>query len=414
MVVNASGVLYDDIGVSLTAVLQTVSEKENCYNRGVKIKYRPKNMSCKNRKKTICRVVVGLAVLIMLWIGQNGCCPTVQQRPSLEKTGIRVAAEPDSSVVAYVNGVPISEVHLRRRMRKHRALVHSYFNRKYNAQDHPDFWTTSYGGEIPLEVLRQRTLEQCVRIKVKQLLGKEKGLVNDISYGTFLQNLKDENERRKIAVANGEVIYGPVQYRELYYFDYLMDILEIDLMRKLAEVEFLASDETLRRYYDLVKDKLYKREDDIRIQSITIPFSASGSGLDRTRAREAIETAQIEIRHDVPFEEAAKRYNPDGMLGERFFGRSTARTDSISAGAIKYKQEASKLSPCEVSRIFEANSAFHIIKCVEREQYGHEPFENVRQNVRTAYVSGKYRALVDNLVKKAEVRINKEVFNRSF
>ena len=75
-------------------------------------------------------------------------------------------------------------------------------------------------------------------------------------------------------------------------------------------------------------------------------------------------------------------YNPDGMLGERFFGRSTARTDSISAGAIKYKQEASKLSPGEVSRIFEANSAFHIIKCVEREQYGHEPFENVRQNVR--------------------------------
>ena len=62
MVVNASGVLYDDIGVSLTAVLQTVSEKENCYNRGVKIKYRPKYMSYKNRKKTVCRVVVGLVL----------------------------------------------------------------------------------------------------------------------------------------------------------------------------------------------------------------------------------------------------------------------------------------------------------------------------------------------------------------
>lgn len=373
------------------------------------MKHQAKNTSDTNSKKTVFFTGIVVTVLIGLWLGLNGCSPTAPP-PSLEKTG---SAELNSSIVAYVNKEPIWAAHFKRRMQRERAMVHSYFNQKYNAQDHPDFWTTDYEGETPIEVLRQRTLEQCVRIKVKQLLGKEKGLVDDISYPTFLQNLKEENERRKIAVANNEVIYGPVQYRERDYFDYLMSIMGIAMERILAQGEFRASDETLRRYYESVKDKLYRQEDDIKIQLITIPYRDPDKSVERANramAREAIEKARIELEHEMPFEEVAEWYNPDGSLRERLFSMQTSRIDSMTVNVIKEK--ASVLSLGEVSGIIRAYGAFHIIKCVEREHYGHRPFEDVKENVRKVYVGEKYEAMVDDLVKKAEVRINKEVLSR--
>lgn len=57
-------------------------------------------------------------------------------------------------------------------------------------------------------------------IRAEQILLKEKGVIEDYSYTKFMEQLKKENEKRKEAIENNQVIYGPKQYDKKVYFDY--------------------------------------------------------------------------------------------------------------------------------------------------------------------------------------------------
>ncbi len=53
------------------------------------------------------------------------------------------------------------------------------------------------------------------------------------SYDFFLTQLKKENQRRKHAVATHQPIYGPTQYTEANYFDYLQAQYSFDLQERM-------------------------------------------------------------------------------------------------------------------------------------------------------------------------------------
>lgn len=71
------------------------------------------------------------------------------------------------------------------------------------------------------------TIEDCARIKLAELAMKEYGLLEDISYRTFLDSLERENQRRE---------------------------------------------ENLKRYYEKHKDAYYRRSDSIEVEKITLPY----------------------------------------------------------------------------------------------------------------------------------------------
>ena len=47
-------------------------------------------------------------------------------------------------------------------------------------------------------------------------------MLSDISYDGFVQNLMLENERRQQAIKKNQVVFGPAQYTEETYFEYVM------------------------------------------------------------------------------------------------------------------------------------------------------------------------------------------------
>lgn len=168
----------------------------------------------------------------------------------------------DSSIVAKVNGYPIYNEEFQQRVNEKKAEVFNYFSKKYKVEDSRTFWSTSFEGEVPNEMVRKKAFDECIRIKVQQIWAKDQGLIKDISYRTFLKDLKTENRRRTKALKNNEIIYGPEQYGEVEYFSYRFINLVIKLKEKLSEKElrdnpdFKAMDNKYEAMVDELVDKM--------------------------------------------------------------------------------------------------------------------------------------------------------------
>lgn len=122
-----------------------------------------------------------------------------------------------------------------------------------------EFWETEINGTTPMEVLKKRTLDTLIQVKIQQISARKAGLVADISYSGFQKALENENKRRLTAKKSGEVIYGPVQYSEGVYYNYLFSNMVIKLKEHLARYEFGITREKLNDAYLKDKDSLYSK-----------------------------------------------------------------------------------------------------------------------------------------------------------
>lgn len=68
----------------------------------------------------------------------------------------------------------------------------------------------SQGKKESDETIKARALEKLVRVKAAQQLAIRYGILNDISYSSFIEELNNENERRAKALESNEIIYGPL------------------------------------------------------------------------------------------------------------------------------------------------------------------------------------------------------------
>ena len=102
------------------------------------------------------------------------------------------------------------------------------------------------------------TIEDCARIKLVELAMKEYGLLEDISYRTFLDSLERENQRRE---------------------------------------------ENLKRYYEKHKDAYYRRSDSIEVEKIILPYEKAS----REEIKKALEQVRKEVQNGKTFAEAAQK-----------------------------------------------------------------------------------------------------------
>lgn len=315
--------------------------------------------------------------------------------------------------VAKVNGEPIEEKEFLRQLNLERATTANYFKQKYNAEVNGDFWTRNFGGEVPAQYAKERTLKECISVKVQQALAKEQGLIEDITYSTFLKKLAEENKTRKDAVKNHQVIYGPGQYDENGYFSHMFSNLVIQLKEKLLDSEFKPSDAELRKYYEKVKDIHYKKEDTVEFQAISISYGKEGGAFEDTERKEAIERMkEIKARIDKgeSFENIAKS-NPDEIKVE------TKKVNDDSASA--YSKSAPQLF--EAIRSISANQVsdvldeinqrkVEIIKVIKREGGGYKAYEEFKDSLLLNYSSEKYNELLEKRIKEATIEINERAY----
>jgi hypothetical protein len=166
-------------------------------------------------------------------------------------------AATETSVVAFVDGTPIAAAELKLQMLNDRPAVFQYFHATYNVDDNPVFWTSYYGKENPLTWLKQRAMQDIVRIRVQEILMKRYGLIRDAGYSYFETAFNAENSRRRHALANNQPVYGVLQYSESQYLDYVITNGANHLKDAMAGHELPLDTIHLKHYYDAAKATRY-------------------------------------------------------------------------------------------------------------------------------------------------------------
>lgn len=176
----------------------------------------------------------------------------------------------DTSILAFLDGEPITYGEFRLYFPRYRSMVVTQMNREYGMTDSEVFWETELpDGSTPIALARSYTMDALQAVKARQLLFLEYGVCQDISYESFREQWMAENERRADAVKNGQVIYGPKQYEEDRYYEYLQAqyqnglerVLEADMPERAEAVGGTTALTNL-----LVQEKL--EEADFRVEAL--------------------------------------------------------------------------------------------------------------------------------------------------
>lgn len=213
-------------------------------------------------KKT--RFIIAVALCIVIVVG-------ITVSVVLTTRGI-----PKGKTVAYIGDLPISYGEFSLIMSEQRGDVVSYFYENYHIDESKDFWDkdTVFGDECPLEVLKSNVLETLKTKKAEQLLMIENKVVKkeDLTYENFYKLWQNENETRQKTIDDGGVVYGPEQYSEVGYYNYLQNMRKIEL----REILFKKSDsvDSEDRFTNALIDKKVKEKiKDIEVKKVESVFN---------------------------------------------------------------------------------------------------------------------------------------------
>ncbi|WP_018757691.1 peptidylprolyl isomerase [Paenibacillus terrigena] len=313
--------------------------------------------------------------------------------------------------IATVNGVPISMAEYDRAIRTNTSRIIQYFRDTYQAEQSEGFWTKAYDGEIPAEMLKKKALEDSVKIKVRQLLAKEQGVLQDVSYQGFLQQLEQENERRTQAINRHQVVYGPAQYDENTYWEYVQTNAALAVKRNMQQSIMQQGESALRSFYDEHREKRYRTTGYVKMKRITRTFLDANQQIDSSlqrQVRKQLEAAAEQLKSGSTFEQVAAAYNMPGTALELTIQLGDERRNARSAVA----QAAMQLPVNAISAMVEEKGSYHILKCIERVEPGstYQSYEQVKDQVLQDTVTEAYEFTLRKMLTTAVVQVNEYIY----
>ena len=150
------------------------------------------------------------------------------------------------------------------------------------------------------------------------------GLIESAEYQALEDQLEKENDRRKKAVEQGEVIYGPTQYTMETYIKYICGSMEPELIEKMKGKEISCTEEDVRAYYE--DNKEYIAVQEAAMQFDVIMTSQENKELLEKIAQEddvikyAESDAEVFTVSEMEFQENSVVYNRNPDLMEQLFG----------------------------------------------------------------------------------------------
>lgn len=335
--------------------------------------------------KVLCAVFLTVGCLVILWgiLLESGLGKKTKEQVTFTVNGEAVTEREVSQRIAYM----------------HRAVTIDHFSREKGMELDEEFWDRECEGITPREYLQKKTIEDCARIKLAELAMKEYGLLEDISYRTFLDSLERENQRRKESYQKGQVIYGPQKYGEGEYFAHTFANLEKELKKKLDEEFGWSREENLKRYYEKHKDAYYRRSDSIEVEKITLPYEKAS----REEIKKALEQVRKEVQNGKTFAEAAKKL---GTVETQHFDEESARADSRDYEPLKLA--AMELKEYEISPVIDDGSNLSVLFCTAKEEGGYRTYEETADNVVSLVRDESYEKWLDTVYREADLQIKNE------
>lgn len=316
----------------------------------------------------------------------------------------------DTLVVARVNAEPITYNEYKYFLDRNRAGVIKYFRNNCGLAYGANFWVATCNSQNPKRYLSEKSLKEAVVTKAQQVVAKKYGVASNITYQQFLVSLEKENKRRLKAVKQNQVIFGPVQYTEKGYYDYLFSNLVIKLKKELAKTEFDLNNQILHAQYEELKDSLFQLG--YCTKNSISKLKAKNNG-DLTEKEEKLLN---DVRLKMDKGRAAKKIISSKSLKKHFevSYQDYVVNDSVYKGEEEdfllslVRLETKNLNVGETSQIIKSNGAYYCIRLQEKQNLGYREFEKCKRVVYDIYLAKLYENYIKEWVEAAGVVIYDE------
>ncbi|XID93958.1 hypothetical protein ACF3MZ_05400 [Paenibacillaceae bacterium WGS1546] len=313
-----------------------------------------------------------------------------------------------TDTVAEWDGEPIAYGELAWMMARLRSGVVQAFRERYGVEYADGFWTTAFDGrETPETVLKHMALQELGSYKAEQKLAKRYGVIEDGSYQALYAAFIRENQARQAAVDNNEPVYGPIQYTEFNYLDYIRHNMNLRTEEAIARNSEPPDEQTLKAFYDKVKSSELRKPDKmvVRIWRYAMP-----SLEDEREAAAKVHRAIRELREGRSAEEVLSDADPALTQTERTFDETTYRED------VRYHSSlyalALRLSEGEIGEPVTRGREMTFIQCLERQAGRLQSYEEALVMLKKRFTHDQYQSEVDREVQRGALRIDEANLTR--
>lgn len=259
--------------------------------------------------------------------------------------------------------------------------VTSYFAGKGADRVDREFWSKETDGEIPYQVLADRTLERLKYMAAVYDIAAENGYAQENTLANIQEKMEEENRERKETAENGGTVYGLLEFSMDTYLEYDMDRMEKAYCEDLENPGMEISDQERQAYYDANKDALFQKNDDISLTYIKIPYGDGNITEEQKKVYEnelkelyknADGTSSLEILANQ--KEDLKGYMEQVDISSAEAGAYTRTIGDI----LEY---ASELEKNECTQVIDEGGCLYLIQCTDRTHYDYIGLDEVKDNI---------------------------------
>ncbi|MDA3731818.1 hypothetical protein PBV87_10045 [Niameybacter massiliensis] len=290
-----------------------------------------------------------------------------------------------------------------------KSSVISQVQGRYGLTYDENFWNTKVGDTTPRKILEEKVIETLVRNTVIEELLSAEDLLQYDSFEAFNELLVNVNEMRKKAVANKEVIYGPVEYSQFDYYNYLMANNLIALreryrMSKKVDI----TDEILKAYEQSHPELIHTEANTLETDLIYMKFVEADGTLNAHKEQlyfSSMNEVYKLLEEGKGIEELLKLY-PDVLNYEPYsFLAENERQDLNRYGNLM--EAFNQVPEGAFTPVICDNGAYYIGILNRREAGDKRPFEEYKDFLAIKYIEEWIQDDIDALTVKAQVQILK-------
>ncbi|GMQ63125.1 hypothetical protein [Vallitalea maricola] len=308
-------------------------------------------------------------------------------------------------IVAYVNDEPIELMEFLDIMNnEERGNLYNYFYQNYGVQLTSETMMQEINGEIPIHVLKEITLEKAIFNKIEQLMAKEAGLWDDISYSGLKENLIAYNSKRKNMADNNETIYGPIVYSSYEYYLYLLSDKKIQVIEEMKK-NMTIDDHDLLLYYKANKDE-YQMYDTIVTSMLYIDLDKQK---DLTMEDASYLLNNVKQRLD------GSLINGQGIHQSIQYMEYTFRPDNIMLDMKQYgyiMEDMTNNVVEGISDVFYINGKMMVYQIIDRINNEDIVLGFLKNKLYNDYINKEYEVLLKQNIDNAKVIINENIYDK--
>lgn len=302
-------------------------------------------------------------------------------------------SESNERTIATVNGYPITEQEFSLFIERNVSAAH------HNLQKtNPEYSSDELDAEV-----KRLALDESITAKAYQVLAKEVGLAEDISFAAFMEQLSLENAQRKKAVANGDIVYGLIEFDVQTYQSYKQSNLILDLKDELAKTVTAVTDEEVQHYFDNI-DENEEIPTIYTVEQLTFQFNASPDTYDdaREQAWQLCENAYERALAGESLETLSQEYSSAKYATQEY--SSAVKMDEMQSKRGVYDQLfTTPLGGCSVPA--EVNGGVSFFRVLKAEQCLDKEFDDMDSRIRILLESEKFDKYFEQYLNTLEIEI---------